>query len=114
MRSDCPYADAIPMKAKREHDDERDARRNRRALEVFDFAGGVGKLGCGDVIARQTADAGNYKKEEEGHVPAAAHAEPVRECCGRDAEAHDVRQRVELAPSKGRLMRSRRTLAVAP
>ena len=44
-------ADAVPIEAEREHDDELQARRNRRPLEIFYIISRSGDLGHRNVIA---------------------------------------------------------------
>ncbi len=80
-----------------QHQNQQHARRNRRALEVGDFARLLRHGFGGDVVAREAGDAAGHEVQQAHGVPQSAKAEREGKAGGGDAEADDVGQRVELA-----------------
>ena len=86
---------------RQEQQDQQDARRDGRPLEVGHLARlrghGLGR----DVVSRQPADPAGDEVEEDHLIEEAAQAHGVAETGGSNPEADHVGQRVELAAERG-------------
>ena len=82
---------------------QKQARWNRRSLEVFNFAGGVGKFFRGNIIARQTADAAGNEVNQNNSVKEPAHPDTIGEHGRTDAKTDDIGERIQFT-AKGRML----------